>query len=70
MGMFALFACGKCGHEYMGGNFRGNEYAPNEYACPKCRIKTKHIFKEYISIDERNDAQRMRDRLEAGRVRG
>lgn len=70
MTMMAIFACNGCGTESVHGYASGHDKsgygkAPNEYVCVKCLAKKPHQFVTYRFVDERSDADRMRDQLRA-----
>jgi hypothetical protein len=68
MSVMAVFGCSKCGCESIHGYHKGKEAPapPPEFPCMKCKAKTVHSFLTYITIDERSDAERMRQRLQVG----
>ncbi len=65
MSMMAVFACSNCGTQVIHGFYSGKD-GRSEICCLKCAAKTMHGFAYYKWVDERSDAQRMRDRLKEG----
>lgn len=63
MSMMAAFRCTKCGTEIICGRYSGNEAHAPEYDCIKCEAKVGHRFSRYLFVDERTDAQRLREKL-------
>ena len=65
MGMFATFKCLTCQTVSICGRFKGADMYQPIFPCLQCKARTNHEFVDYVSIDERSDADRMRAKLQA-----